>query len=416
MVFQISACIDGSLLNYKLDEVWLDVFIAIHFITWLSVIASINIEGFDLGSSNIKRQMIAEMLFWLHITFRLWILGLSLECMQPCHGLDLHNQNPKLTEVPVGLPTDLSKLDLRSNEISEIGADNFAGLSAVADLDLSYNRIAYIDDHAFLPCVALSWLNLGNNMLTSMPVTLGQNSPNILFLSVRENPCVIEESWLRAFRSLQTFEIDNIGMSEFPNDFFMGLISLKLLQISKTNAPNLTERTVSLEDLRFNDHIGSAYPDENFFNLKNLTTVSMLFGDHMTTVPRFLGATALTTIKLFFTVGSLPDLSHLTSLSTFVFNPSKMICDYRLCWTLFESYTFSLGFFEIMGCFFPEKFRSRNIYSFSKLELGCYDSKFIIQGALQLPPLINHLPLDKMTAISQTIFSDAFLWIKSFVF
>ena len=29
---------------------------------------------------------------------------------------------------------------------------------------------------------------------------------------------------------------------------------------------------------------------------------------------------------------------------------------------------------------------------------------------------LTHLPLDKMTAISQTIFSDAFLWMKNFVF
>ena len=30
--------------------------------------------------------------------------------------------------------------------------------------------------------------------------------------------------------------------------------------------------------------------------------------------------------------------------------------------------------------------------------------------------MLTHLPLDKIPAISQTIFSDAFLWMKSFVF
>ena len=237
-----------------------------------------------------KLQMFAGMFYlrhenYPHVAFRLWINCFSLTYMQTCQGLDLHNQDPKLTEVPVGLPTDISELDLRSNEISEIGADNFTGLSSVVRMDLSHNRIAYIDDHAFLPCVALSWLDLGNNMLTSMPATLGQNSPNILTLNIRENPCVIEESWFRPFRSLQSLSMDNIGMGEFPNDFFMGLISLKFLRISRTNAPILTERTVSLEDLRFNDHIGSVYPDENFLNLKNLTTVLMGVGDHMTTMP-----------------------------------------------------------------------------------------------------------------------------------
>ena len=346
-------CTSHSLELFQFEEYGAsgsDVPIAIHFITWPSVITNINIKEFNLGSSNMKLQMFAGMFDlrhenYPHVAFRLWLMGLSLTYMQPCHGLDLHNQDPKLTEVPVGLPTDISELDLRSNEISEIGADNFAGLSSVVHMDLSYNRIAFIDDHAFLPCVALSWLNLGNNMLTSMPATLGQNSPNILTLYIRENPCVIEESWLRPFRSLQSLSMENIGMRELPNDFFMGLISLKSLQISKTNAPNLTDRTVSLENLRFSDHIGSAYPDDNFLNLKNLTTVSMSRGDHMTTVPRFLGATALTTIMLLFTIETLPDLSHLTSLSTLLFMPSKMICDHRLCWTLFESFTFSLGFF-----------------------------------------------------------------------
>ena len=33
-----------------------------------------------------------------------------------------------------------------------------------------------------------------------------------------------------------------------------------------------------------------------------------------------------------------------------------------------------------------------------------------------VPEVLTHFPLDKMAAILQTIFSDAFLWMKSFVF
>ena len=36
--------------------------------------------------------------------------------------------------------------------------------------------------------------------------------------------------------------------------------------------------------------------------------------------------------------------------------------------------------------------------------------------AVKHEPSLTHLSLDKMAAISQTIFSDAFLWKKSFVF
>ena len=43
-----------------------------------------------------------------------------------------------------------------------------------------------------------------------------------------------------------------------------------------------------------------------------------------------------------------------------------------------------------------------------------YQNIFRISICLQLQ--LTHLPLDKMAAISQTIFSDAFSWMKSFVF
>ena len=79
--------------------------------------------------------------------------------------------------------------------------------------------------------------------------------------------------------------MENIGMSELPNDLFAGLISLKSLEISKTAAPNLTERTIGSEFLKFNSHIGSTYPDEYFMNLRKLTGVRMGPGDHMGLLP-----------------------------------------------------------------------------------------------------------------------------------
>ena len=136
----------------------------------------------------------------LLVVFRIWLVGLWLMCVKHCLGLDLHNQDPKLTEVSAGLPTDITDLDLRSNEISEIGAYNFTGLSSVLEIDLNYNRIRHIDDNAFLPCIALSDLKLGHNELTSLPPTLGPNSPYMSYLTVNENPVVIEDSWFRQFR------------------------------------------------------------------------------------------------------------------------------------------------------------------------------------------------------------------------
>ena len=353
--------------------------------SWLIVIL------FALRFSNMTLQLIAGFYYlgngiYHNALFRL-ISVLCLMCIQPCLGvrLNLYKQDPILTAVPAGLATNITDLSLRGNEISELGADNFTGLSSVVIIDLTGNRIAHIDNHAFLSCVALSDLRLGSNRLTSMPSTFGPNTPYMSSLFIGQNPCVIDNSYFRQFRSLQTLHMADVGMREFPDDFFTGLISLETLLISHTKAPNLTEKTVSLDNFKFNHHIGSSFPDENFLNLRNLRKVVIFWGDHMTSVPRFLGATGLQEIELLsFTVDSIPDLSHLTSLSKLLFTPTKVICDHRLCWTLFESFTFSLSWLDRPGCFSPQKFRFRSIYSISKLELSCFDSKFIMQGATKI--------------------------------
>ena len=167
----------------------------------------ININTFISIYSNMKLLMNAgfhNLRYENHLVCRLLLAGFYLMCTQPCLGLDLHNQDPKLTWVPVGLPTDIIELDLRSNEISEIRAEDFTGLSSVVDMDLSYNLITRIDDLAFMPCAALSTLNLNKNRLTDMPSTLGPNSPYMLSFSIYGNPsCMVEASWIRQFRSLQ---------------------------------------------------------------------------------------------------------------------------------------------------------------------------------------------------------------------
>ena len=216
----------------------------------------------------------------------------------------------------------------------------------------------------------------------------------MLALIIGNNPsCVIEDSFFRQFRSLQILHMGNIGMREFPDDFFTGLVSLKTLTISNTKAPNLTERTVNLEYLFFDDHIRSMYPDQNFLNLRKLTKAIMIGGDPMTNVPRFLGARGWKKLWFTFTLDSIPDLTHLTNLSKLFFFPTKLICDHRLCWTLFESFTFSLTWLERPGCFNPQKCRFRSIYSISKLELGCYDSKFILQNAWKYDMSLWHRSL-----------------------
>ena len=222
-----------------------------------------------------------------------------LSCRRPCTGLNLNNRDRNLTEVPQGLPTDIIKLDFRKNEISTLGADNFTGLTSMEELDLGQNVIAYIDDLAFLSCVSLTKLNLEDNRLVHMPATYGPNSQNMSELKFQDNPWKNEVSWFQQFRSLEKLEMDGSEMEELHNDMFNGLLNLKHLSLKNSKAPNLTDRTVILKILELFDSASNTFPDENFMNLDHLTTVAITGYELKTTLPRFLGATALASMVLF---------------------------------------------------------------------------------------------------------------------
>ena len=222
------------------------------------------------------------------VLFHILFTVVCFLCVKPCSSLNMRNQNPKLTKVPSGLPANIIKLDLAFNEISQMGADNFTGMTSLEELNLEANVIAHIDNPALWSCLSSTNLNLRNNKIVHMPATLGPNSQNMIKFRIRGNPCIIEFPWLQQPRSIQIIQMEGFGMDPH-NDMFSGLLNLKQLWIENSNAPNLTERTTNFEHLMLNYHIGNSFREENFINLDKLQLLRMTGGDRMTTLPRFLG-------------------------------------------------------------------------------------------------------------------------------
>ena len=355
--------------------------------------------GWPCKSDNRVIRLLFAMLYLARVTTRGEI------------HLSLSRQNPKLTEVPSGLPSTILNLDLSFNDISELGADNFTGMSSMLKLNLAFNRIAHINNRAFISCLSLTYLTLSGNQIVHMPATFGPNSENIKKLNLDENPYIIESSWLQQFRSLGILRLECSAMGQFHSDMFNGLANLTNLALYNSKEPNLTARTVGLKALYLKDHRGRTYTEENFINLDKLTLVKMSGGDPMTTLPRFIGATALEEIQLdSFELESLPDLTHLTQLHNLVFPVNWMVCDHRLCWTLFESYTFSLGELE-RGCSHPPALRGRGIHSITKLELNCFDSKFLHDGAIRWVSHWNMIWFTHILVITWQMLK-AFSWLN----
>ncbi|XP_065584222.1 lutropin-choriogonadotropic hormone receptor-like isoform X2 [Artemia franciscana] len=82
--------------------------------------------------------------------------------------------------------SDLQDLLLHNNHIHKIGANSFVGLDNLKTLDLSSNRISYIDPEAFIPFRnSLTDLNVGDNSFDILP-TAGLE--NVEHLKAYNNP------------------------------------------------------------------------------------------------------------------------------------------------------------------------------------------------------------------------------------
>ena len=152
------------------------------------------------------------------------------------------------------------------------------------ELDLKRNWITNIYVLAFLSRVSLIKSNLKDNLLLHIPATFRPKSHNMIRLLVTNNPCIITVAWLEQFRSLDTLNIEAIGIEGFPSNLFKGIINLKSLTIGSSKAPNLMERGLSLKKLFLTTTQGQ-FPEEKSEKTNRGSDAWWWPHDYFTTLP-----------------------------------------------------------------------------------------------------------------------------------
>ena len=117
----------------------------------------------------------------------------------------------------------LKRVVLNKNYIFYVPADTLNGLQCLKILDLSTNRIAYVDDISHL---SLSYLDLADNNLRVLPDLYDQNMKT---LYLHDSPIVCNQSlcWLRMWPWYQTPPVvDNVVCAEPPE-----LIELEIMRV-----------------------------------------------------------------------------------------------------------------------------------------------------------------------------------------
>ncbi|XP_036399131.1 immunoglobulin superfamily containing leucine-rich repeat protein 2-like [Megalops cyprinoides] len=170
----------------------------------------------------------------------LWtaIFGGAQCCPQPCNCQDKYAHHvadcayKALTEVPVGLPPNVTTLSLSANKITALRAKNFVDVTQVTSLWLAHNEIASVERGTLAPLLQLRNLDLSNNKIVSFPWGDFSNLTALQMLKMSNNEMVsLPKDAFSNLKDLRSLRINNNKFTTIVQGTFDALSSMSHLQI-----------------------------------------------------------------------------------------------------------------------------------------------------------------------------------------
>ncbi|XP_015275008.1 PREDICTED: podocan-like protein 1 [Gekko japonicus] len=190
----------------------------------------------------------------------------------------LHLYNNRLESVPPGLPRRVRSLMLLHNRIAHIGPHDFAATYALAELNLSYNRLysAHIHRLAFRKLRRLETVDLSGNRLTLLPAGL-PSSLQVLNLQKNQINSLSSELLANLTRLKELHLAHNrLRIGGISPGTWQELQGLKLLDLSYNELsyvpPDLPE---SLEHLYLQHNRIAVLTAEAFLTTPNIRVVAL---------------------------------------------------------------------------------------------------------------------------------------------
>ncbi|GAB6031128.1 LRRCT [Chamberlinius hualienensis] len=143
--------------------------------------------------------------------------------------------NRRLAKVPVGLSKGTQVLDISKNNLRQLMKEEFyhAGLVNLQKLYVSECKIRKIDDGAFKHLANLVELDLGDNLLISVPTETFEDYPELRRLNLNKNSIRrIETMAFIKLPNLSDLELSNCHIEYLGPKAFVGLESLQDLRLN----------------------------------------------------------------------------------------------------------------------------------------------------------------------------------------
>ncbi|XP_042343971.1 immunoglobulin superfamily containing leucine-rich repeat protein 2-like [Plectropomus leopardus] len=180
----------------------------------------------------------ADILF-----FTLWIATVftsGLGCPELCTCSDKYGRHfaecsyKDLTEVPDGLPLNVTTVSLSANKIRVIPLGSFDNVTLVTSLWMAHNEIVSIEEGTLTPLVHLRNFDISHNRLVDFPWEDLQNLTGLQLLKMNHNEMVhLPRDAFSNLKDLKSIRLNNNKFTTIAEGTFDGLVSLSHLQIYK---------------------------------------------------------------------------------------------------------------------------------------------------------------------------------------
>ncbi|XP_070691947.1 immunoglobulin superfamily containing leucine-rich repeat protein 2-like [Pempheris klunzingeri] len=175
------------------------------------------------------------------LLFTLWtatVVTAALGCPELCTCSDKHNRHfaecsyKDLTEVPDGLPHNVSTLSLSGNKISLIPLGSFDNVTQVTSLWMARNYIVSIEQGALTPLVNLVNFDISYNKIVDFPWEDLQNLTGLQLLKMNHNEMVhLPRDAFSSLKDLRSLRLNNNKLITIAEGTFDSLVYLSHLQI-----------------------------------------------------------------------------------------------------------------------------------------------------------------------------------------
>jgi Leucine-rich repeat (LRR) protein len=186
-------------------------------------------------------------------------------------------------------PTNVKKLDLSWNNLTEFNKDIFSNLTQLQILDLSHNNLTELHKDIFSNLTQLQDLFLCYNKINKLDKNIFSNLTQLEYLSVGHNKLTeIDKYIFSNFTQLQILNLQNNTLTELHKDIFSNLTQLLQLDFSNNNLTKLDKdifsNLIQLQDLVLDDNNLTELDKDIFSNLTQLQDL-YLSNNNLTSIP-----------------------------------------------------------------------------------------------------------------------------------